>query len=638
MKNSKRPTNVLEFFAALYPGFDGKKQVIEIRILKEKGMQRKFCRTIAEAAQFAIELDEGTNNVYFQCAALTPEAKADNKATEEYCAAYNFLYADLDPVVKNSKGKVLATYTKPELMQRIEQFALCPSIVVDSGNGYHVYWLLTQPLTDLCVVKSLLKRIQVDLNSDPRTVLATQLLRVVGTQNKKPLKHGKPALPVRVVGGNGNQYSINEVLKAIDHFKMPDDRNTAQRTKNENQRQIDIKFFQNSKRKPQEIEFESYTDLLDFLQRQNPLETSSEPTLNPKDKFRCVVHEDNIPSANIYEAPNGKFYYKCFGCDFRGDIITLYQAVYKANFLETVRKLSSIYGLKNPKDEWFMQQLEKYNANEVFIDEFGKPEYQKLYPNLYKLLRPRLKQLKIINQYAQAKISSEKFEKDGENLFFLSYDYFAREYGFSINTVKSTINFYVTLGLIQKWDVGDIHNDLQKKALEERRRKTLGSLAIETQPVNFYTLPCLNDRIQQAEARAKTLVEYRFKFSTCMNKMFLINAFGQKFADKVYPDKREITKLSLSIASSLNNTLLRLIERQGYASRAQVISQTKVSSRLRANKKSKEREWDRYQKTILDKNNLVQVWANKAMKEKFGLSTYSPIIIPKMLEEERALA
>jgi hypothetical protein len=640
MKNTQLCTTAQEFLHLLFPGFDFNQQLIEIRPLDTNGRprSRKFCSTIEEAALYAMKMDKDkTLNVYFQCATLKPEAKLKNKASKEYCHSYNFLYADLDPKVKCPETKiVIRSFSKDELLRKLQDFPLPASLIVDSGNGYHAYWLLDKALSDQILLGKILKRIQSLLQCDDKATLATQILRVAGTTNKKPLRNGSPALDVKVVGGQGKRYPLEDILKGIGII----DSKQTERIRNFRKNDETINFFV---AQPGQIACKTpdgFVELLDILKKQNPLAVSNMPKTTLGTNFRCIFHEDKEPSANIYQHKNGYLYYKCLGCGMFTDVIGLYRAMFKTSFAAAIKKLADFYGIEHSSSEWFDGQSEKYHRNAAFIEGFEQSRFDILYPNAYKLLRPRLEQLAALNEYAMGKMN-EKYQLNGESLFFISYDYFAEKHGFSKSSVRNYINLYTALGLVSKKDVGDIDIELQRRAMEQ----SLKLLKLKechrsrkVQPVNFYILPDFNERIQLAESRAEALLNASFRMGTCMNKTFLLLALGENIANEVYPDGRIVPKRSSSVADSLNNTLQKLVEKQGYATKKQVLSKAKIPNSLKASSQCKNREWDRYRSNMLTQNGLIEKWANKTLKDELGLKGYYPVIIPQMKAQKCELA
>jgi hypothetical protein len=310
--------------------------------------------------------------------------------------------------------------------------------------------------------------------------------------------------------------------------------------------------------------------------------------------------------------------------------------MFKTSFAATIKKLCDFYGIEHVSSEWFDGQSEKYHRNAAFIEEFEQSRFDTLYPNVYKLLRPRLKQLAALNEYAMGKMN-EKYQLDGESLFFISYDYFAGKYGFSRSSVRNYINLYAVLGLVSKKDVGDIDIELQKRAMEQSLILKERHRLQKVQPVNFYILHDFYERVQLAESRAEALRNASFKMKSCMNKTFLILALGANAANEVYPDGRIVPKRSSSVADSLNNTLQKLIKKQGYATKKHVLSKAKTPNSLKVSSQCKNREWDRYRSNMLTQNGLVEKWANKALKEELGLKGYYPVIIPQLTAQKYKL-
>ncbi len=101
----------------------------------------------------------------------------------DYIAAINCLFAEFD--AKHFAGD------KPAALAHIEALDPTPSVVVDSGGGYHCYWLLTDPF----ILASADDRARADhaqkgwvkrVGSDDGAKDLARVLRVPGTYNFKP--------------------------------------------------------------------------------------------------------------------------------------------------------------------------------------------------------------------------------------------------------------------------------------------------------------------------------------------------------------------------------------------------------------------------------------------------------------------
>lgn len=79
---------------------------------------------------------------------------------------------------------------KEEALKIIKEFPNVPNIIVDSGHGYHCYWLLEKPIIDIgkearIQFKQILSGIVEKLNADKHPMFLNCLLRLPGTLNIK---------------------------------------------------------------------------------------------------------------------------------------------------------------------------------------------------------------------------------------------------------------------------------------------------------------------------------------------------------------------------------------------------------------------------------------------------------------------
>lgn len=114
--------------------------------------------------------------------------RVETKGTAESCVdTTDLIWADFD--AKSYMGKTGAASAFSE----ISHMRLVPQIVVDSGNGYHAYWLLDQdyPFAD---AQKVMKGIEYVHHSDHCSDQA-RILRVPGTLNFK----GEFPKPVRLI-------------------------------------------------------------------------------------------------------------------------------------------------------------------------------------------------------------------------------------------------------------------------------------------------------------------------------------------------------------------------------------------------------------------------------------------------------
>jgi len=125
------------------------------------------------------------------------------RGTKEAVSATRTLWVDVD---LDDKARV-PDYNDRRISVLTPLALLPPSIVVWSGWGYHLYWVLDGWLADVARLEEANKVLRDDIKAD-HTWNANRLLRVPGTTNHR---HGQP-LVCRIIQANPFTYSIEDVL------------------------------------------------------------------------------------------------------------------------------------------------------------------------------------------------------------------------------------------------------------------------------------------------------------------------------------------------------------------------------------------------------------------------------------------
>jgi hypothetical protein len=105
--------------------------------------------------------------------------RKDGDGSKEGIDEIPWLWCDID-IVKESPGY-------DHFVQVYKNFPLKPSVLINSGGGYHLYWLLKEPAPkdDIPRIENLLKRIALHLGGDMAATDASRILRLPGTYNLK---------------------------------------------------------------------------------------------------------------------------------------------------------------------------------------------------------------------------------------------------------------------------------------------------------------------------------------------------------------------------------------------------------------------------------------------------------------------
>lgn len=189
--NGLAPT-MAEFFHALFPEDFSSRGLLELRRIGFDGslIDAEFFSTAEEAHAHALTVQSA--NVYF--GVMLRRDRHGDKAHVLPLATCAWL--DLDYGTEGHK-KSNSVATREESLRQINSFSIPPSIVVDSGHGFHLYWLFYAPaeLTSLAKIERITFGLAKAFHGDC-TWDATRILRVPGTMN---MKEGCPTVPCTII-------------------------------------------------------------------------------------------------------------------------------------------------------------------------------------------------------------------------------------------------------------------------------------------------------------------------------------------------------------------------------------------------------------------------------------------------------
>jgi replicative DNA helicase len=183
-----------DFFNKLFQFCEGQ---IEIRPIP--GERRFFnIEDIAGIKAHCAEYQK--SNLYFGVA--TRDGKGGCK---ENIVHFPCVWCDLD--FKTTPREVAA--------QNLKEFPFRPSIIVKSGGGIHLYWLLKEPAEKQHIeaIEDVNHRIADKLGGDNNACDAARVLRVPGTKNRKP--EYNPAPLCEVTQQNDFFYTLDDFLEIL---------------------------------------------------------------------------------------------------------------------------------------------------------------------------------------------------------------------------------------------------------------------------------------------------------------------------------------------------------------------------------------------------------------------------------------
>lgn len=151
-----------------------------------------------------------TANAYMSVNPSNVRGTDSQRGKIETVSAVNTLYAEFDAKDFDDKGAIIA---------HLEKLPLPPSVLIDSGGGYHAYWLISDGyrLTD-DATRQHAQRVQrawVEyVGGDPNATDIARVLRLPGTRNLKP-QYGPDYPQIRYVECCLNRTNKREELEGL---------------------------------------------------------------------------------------------------------------------------------------------------------------------------------------------------------------------------------------------------------------------------------------------------------------------------------------------------------------------------------------------------------------------------------------
>ena len=138
-------------------------------------LDKELTRNVTAAEAFVARRDrpEYENGIYVALATVKP---GDSRPIRESCFQFTALFADVD-----DKNHDLSREVAQSLLEQCE---LPPTLIIDSGNGLHPYWLLLAPCDDADRIEAARRKLQ-DLTASDAVHDAARVMRLPNTHNSK---------------------------------------------------------------------------------------------------------------------------------------------------------------------------------------------------------------------------------------------------------------------------------------------------------------------------------------------------------------------------------------------------------------------------------------------------------------------
>lgn len=154
--------------------------LVEFRLISQDGPPLQEWRRaidIGESLDRLIHNNDHGYDIYF---GANPRSQRGGRGEDVLLA--RSLFVDFDGVPAT------------ECVMRYDNAGLpAPTMTVYTGNGFHFYWKLAEPMVDLAEWTKRQKALIAKVDSDPKIHDAPRIMRVPGFVNRKPERHGAMA-------------------------------------------------------------------------------------------------------------------------------------------------------------------------------------------------------------------------------------------------------------------------------------------------------------------------------------------------------------------------------------------------------------------------------------------------------------
>ena len=545
---------------------------------------------------------------------------------------------------KDSKGKIVYEYRNKEeieeykiaFLKKLENFKLIPNAIVETKNGFHVYWLLGPDKPESLDVFTPLQEKLIDYfsafeerkeHADSSVKDINRVLRLI---NYKHLKNPKDPFTIKCIYLNTEiKYTQHDIASAIgcniieliNDAKSLELKPAATRAKTSN--------LQKGNHKVHSTPVLQYEDLIPFLKQQDLI---SYLGIDAKSNanFKCIFHNDNNPSAVI---KNSGGYYKYFCnsptciCHNTGkgmDIIDIVKIRENCDTSTAIRELIEYFHIKLEDSTWISEQNKKFENNIMLLSQLDKRKDE--FPSLNRIIRFGYPLLLDILEIGKENIVNRFFNTNGESIFFFSNRYLAGKRNKSVVNTNKYINLFCTLGLLNKIPYSHVNKNLRATAIQISKDNSQNG-------ISFYTIPDYNKAFKTADERASIMLQYKFSIMG-MSKKYLENCFGEEFANKIYHVNVKDTEKSKSIRDAIEVFILQQIKTYGYFTKDMVMDYKLKVDNHYIRRGAKEYEFRKVLPDVIQKYDLIYVKANKNINQKLGIDTKKYLLIQNSLLDE----
>jgi len=558
--------------------------------------------------------------------------------TNDDIAKINSVFIDWD-VGRDAEGWYLPLAVveerKKAFREWLARFPLKPTFIVETRNGYQVYWLISDCNKDEFV--EIQKRLIAYFGSDKKVCNPNRVMRLPGYYWHKR-KSGYPPFFVRVVEFDNLKYAASTLLEQLPPCSEPSKKQTSKGRRSTpsttEANTIDNHNMYFCSTGGTSSCFLTPGDVIECIKRQNLIEYLQVVVSNSTGSsytVQCPFHVDETPSASIFQDPSsGHWLLTCHSdqCDFdTGSIVEIAQRqLGNVDSATAVRHLAAHYNLRIDRQEWIDKHVDLLQDNIEQIRNLK--QYRDRYPHLYSVLCRIREDLMSKLKVAISLIEAAPVSVDGQPAFFLSLRGFEQLKRHATsrpryhNKQSRKIDRYCLLGLMHKLPDDRIPRNLLEKARQIQKERN------HCHRVQFYAFPHYTpELLQNADTLAQILKERNVRLKG-LSRGLVLDVFGPAAADRVYPLCRNqpCMESNTKLAYRVLDAVWENINQNGYT------TLTRITERVHQIDEYFSVTVERISRLLpgmLNRGGLKEIRATKRLKEQYHINSrgYPRIII-----------
>lgn len=343
--------------------------------------------------------------------------------------------------------------------------------------------------------------------------------------------------------------------------------------------------------------------------------------------FRCILHEDNKPSAGIFKNNEGTYIYHCFSCGVSYNIINLIEVL--GNFKsrpKAYKFMREIFNLEIQETEWQKEQKEILMEN---LKVLTNGELKENCPTAYNNISRNLRYLQQLILIAMDNVHNENLTDNEDNVaFYASTKYLCQKLHMSPESAKEVSKKNVLFAyhkLLNKLDDTNIPEDMLKRGQAIGVNKDNKN----QKHINYYSIPSYTtNSFKDIEEQGQKWKNNNYTMKGLSREMFY-RTEGSEVANKLYPQYKKVynkeqkqvidrttSKLSDELTIRIVKYIFEFIDTKGYCTENDIIQMmnTEYSKTLSATQIKKSLN------EILQGYDLKRIRANKQIKQQYGIT------------------